>query len=190
MRLTPAVLSFLGSGLTALVSIIAILVNQRLTKRTLAHQKRALEHQQESLDNQRNMAADDRIWQKRADVYVQILRDYVRWNIEGSKPSVDAEILAEVYAFASIEVRWAAMRWYRNVKYDNIPETKEYAERLAIRIFKELEGGRVGDPHQIGEDIKNDEEYAFMRFVYGESWVGLRPNRNSTANSDGGEFAQ
>jgi hypothetical protein len=65
-----AIIAAIGGAGGVVVAAIAIIVGARSTKNSLDAQARTTEA---ALSAQRDIAADERLWQRRADVYVQLL---------------------------------------------------------------------------------------------------------------------
>lgn len=154
------VVAILGPVLTAAVSTVAIIVNQRSTRRTLEHE--------------RLMAADGRLWQWRAEVYVELLERLAEWNdmTKTSAPPVPTwesmrVLHARLVAFGSPQVVELLEQWHsasdlraslaaelseRYVSVDATPweEKKEFLgwkvmtsralEDLQNRVHEELQG--------------------------------------------------
>jgi hypothetical protein len=65
-----AVITAIGGVGGVVVAAIAIIVGARSTKNSVEAQERTTEA---ALSAQRDIAADERLWQRRADVYIQLL---------------------------------------------------------------------------------------------------------------------
>ena len=65
-----AIISAVGGVGGVVVAAIAIIVSARSTKNSVEAQERTTKA---ALSAQRDIAADERLWQRRADVYIQLL---------------------------------------------------------------------------------------------------------------------
>lgn len=128
MHLTSAELSFLGSCLTALVAIIAVIANQMATRKALKHQ--------------REMAEDERLWQRRADLYVELLETTAAWTRgeTEAEPSMQS-IQARLIAFGSSDVISVALRWIDLAKLGPTdPNALEAEFEISTTVQDELKG--------------------------------------------------
>lgn len=153
MHLTSAEVALVGPGLTALVSTVAIFVNQRSTKNTL---KSEAAKTRKTLEHQRVLAEDERLWAKRSETYVDLLT-WIYEVTDKSKPgNVDIgpqdriNVLtarARAYGSAKIGALWS--EWM-----ELTPEGAEAAAgalmALSDAVQRELQHPK--EPRDIAED--------------------------------------